>query len=234
MKDYVLVRQGADLDSDYRLVVISLQLKLKKKPRQRSGKSFDVRLLKQVERWGEFLSTIWSSFEGRSESGDVEEQWIELKNALVDAAEQHLHQRRQPQKEWISDDTLRLTEEKRLAFARWQNQRTCVEKRKHYVALCKLVRQAVKRDKEEWWDANMAAMEEDLRRSRQGDFFKKLKRLSGSKTRPVDTILDEVGQPLRRKEDKLARWRRHFQNVLNVENTVAEEVVAEVEDNGDV
>ena len=44
----------------------------------------------------------------------------------------------------------------------WQNQRTCVEKRKHYVALCKLVWQAVK-DKEKWWDTNMAAMEVDLR-----------------------------------------------------------------------
>ena len=99
----------------------------------------------------------------------------------MDAAEQHLHQRRQPQKEWISTDTLRLTEEKWLAFLTWQNQRACEEKRKHYVALCKLVRQAVKRDKEKWWDENMAAMEEDLRQCRQGDFFKKLKRLSGGK-----------------------------------------------------
>ena len=37
------------------------------------------------------------------------------------------------------------------------------------------MRQAVKRDKEKWWDENMAAMVEDLRRCRQGDFFKKLK-----------------------------------------------------------
>ena len=71
LKDYILVRQrlrpsvvdtrvfrGADLDSDHRLVVMSLRLKLKKKPRQRSGKPFDVRLPKQVERRGEFLNTI--------------------------------------------------------------------------------------------------------------------------------------------------------------------------------
>ena len=47
----------------------------------------------------------------------------------------------------------------------------------------------------------MAAIEEDLRQCRQGDFFKKLKRLSGSKTRPVDTILDEAGQLLQSNED---------------------------------
>ena len=101
-----------------------------------------------------------------------------------------------------------------------------------FVCVCACVCVCV-RDKEKWWDANMAAMEEDLRRCRQGDFFKKLKRLSGSKSRPVDTILDEVGQPLQSNEDKLARWRRHFQDVLNVENAVAAEVMTEVEDNGD-
>ena len=101
------------------------------------------------------------------------------------------------------------------------------------MALCKLVRQAVKRVKEKWWNENMAAMKEDLRRCRQRDFFKKLKRLSGSKPRPADTILDEVGQPLQRNEDKLARWKRHFHDVLNVGNAVAAAVLAEVEDNGD-
>ena len=109
-----------------------------------------------MERHVDFLNTIRSSFEGRNGSGNVEQLWTELKKALVAAAEQHLHQSRQSQKNWISAETLTLTEEKRLAFIMWQNQHTCVEKRKHYVALCKLVRQAVKKDKEKWWDTNMA------------------------------------------------------------------------------
>ena len=100
LKEYILVRQrlrlsvldtrvfrGTDLDSDHRLVVMSLLLKLKKKPRQRLGKSFDVCLLKQMERRAEFLNTIWSFFEGKSRSDDVEENWTELKKTLVDAAE---------------------------------------------------------------------------------------------------------------------------------------------------
>ena len=40
-----------------------------------------------------------------------------------------------------------------------------------------------------------------------------------------DTILDETGQPLQKAEEKLARWKRHFENVLNVHGTVAEEVL---------
>ena len=36
----------------------------------------------------------------------------------------------------------------------------------HLPALCKVVRR-----KRKWWDTNMAAMEENLRQCRQGDFF---------------------------------------------------------------
>ena len=48
---------------------------------------------------------------------------------------------------------------------------------------------------------------------------------------PIDTILDEAGRPLLRNEDKLACWRRHFEEVLNVDNAVGEDVLAKVMDN---
>ena len=106
-----------------------------------------------------------------------------------------------------------------------------MESWKEYVALCKEVRKAV-RNKEKWWNREMAMLEEDLRWNRLGDFFKKLKRLSGSKTRPVDTILNEAGQPLQRQEDKLACWKRHFEEVLNLENAVTADLLVEVVYNG--
>ena len=45
---------------------------------------------------------------------------------------------------------------------------------------------------------------------------------------PIDTILDESGQLLDRNEDKLARWRRHFEKVLNVDSNVSKDVLAGV------
>ena len=69
-----------------------------------------------------------------------------------------------------------------------------------------------------------------------GRLFKRLKRLN-SKTiqfRPVDTILDEAGQLLQQKEDKLVHWKRHFEQVQNVDNAVTADVLAEVVFNGKV
>ena len=55
-----------------------------------------------------------------------------------------------------------------------------------------------------------------------------MKRLNGNKV-SIDTILDEAGQPLQRNEDKLVCWRRHFEEVLNVDNAVGEDVLAKMD-----
>ena len=74
----------------------------------------------------------------------------------------------------------------------------------------------------------MREMEEDIRRHRHGNFFRRMRRLTSSGVIPTSTILDEKGQTLKNPEEKLARWQRHFAKVLNVQNEVAEEVVSEL------
>ena len=79
-------------------------------------------------------------------------------------------------------------------FAQWQEQRTSVEKRREYLSYCKEVRKAVRADKERYWEEVMNDLEEDIKRNRQGDFFKKLSHLSGNSRALPDSILDEAGQ----------------------------------------
>ena len=102
---------------------------------------------------------------------------------------------------WISEGTLKMIKEKRLAFLRWQEDRRNVEKHKEYVDLCKKVKRAVRGDREKWVDETMQGIEEDMRRHRQGNFFTKMKQLTNSRVTPVDTILDETSQPLQKAEE---------------------------------
>ena len=46
----------------------------------------------------------------------------------------------------------------------------------------------------------------------------------------ADTILDKAGQQLKTSEEKLARWKRHFEHTLNVQRQVAADLT-ELEDN---
>ena len=62
----------------------------------------------------------------------------------------------------------------------------------------------------------MTELEKDMKHNREGDIFKKLKRLSRTRGIPADMILDEAGQQMKKPEEKLARWKRHFEHSLNV------------------
>ena len=92
-------------------------------------------------------------------------------------------------------------------------------------------KKGMRRDKEKWLNGMMKGMEEDMRHNGQDRFFKKMKCLMNSRVTPADTIVDEAGQPVQQAEVKLSRWRRHFQEVLNVDSAVGEEVVVDLEDN---
>ena len=176
------------------------------------------------------MEEIRTQFDNRKQQGNAEERWEELKKAVIHSAEQHLGRKKRSRKLLISQATLKLVEAKRKAFVDWQEE----ARHKEYVAQCKQVKWAVKCDREQWWVGQLTEMENDLKRNRQGNFFKKIKRLSGKKVTPADTILDVSGQPLQRNEEKLARWRRHFKKVLNVDNAVSEEVMVGIMNNADV
>ena len=46
-------------------------------------------------------------------------------------------------------------------------------------------------------------------------------------------ILDEAGQELKKPEEKLARWKMHFEHTLNVQRQVAADLI-ELEDNAGI
>ena len=62
----------------------------------------------------------------------------------------------------------------------WPDERTDMDRCRKYMTQCKQVRRALKWDREQWWVSLLSDMENDLRRNRQGDFFKKMKRLYGN------------------------------------------------------
>ena len=69
-----------------------------------------------------------------------------------------------------------------------------------------------------------------MRQHKQGGFFKKMRSLTQSRVTPTSIILDENNRPLHKAEEKLARWQRHFSEVLNVQNDLEEGVVMALED----
>ena len=83
-------------------------------------------------------------------------------------------------------------------------------------------------------DKTIQGMEEDMRRHRQGDFFKKMKQLQQqqSDTSRHHTRWGWPTSPEGRRE--AGTLKRHFEGVLNVQSTVAEDVLAGLVDHSQV
>ena len=64
----------------------------------------------------------------------------------------------------------------------------------------------MREDREKWLNEMMREMEEHLKQHRQGNLFKEMRLLTGSKVAPSGTILDEAHRPLHKADEKLARW----------------------------
>ena len=111
-------------------------------------------------------------------------KWKDFQGSVRTVAEESLQGRLQANKVWLQQDTLELVEKKRLAFAHWQGDRLDQTRRQEYNLLAKEVKRAVRRDKKKWWNDLMTDMEEDMKRHRQGSFFKRMKQLTKSNTRP--------------------------------------------------
>ena len=71
--------QREDLDSNHRLVKVTLRLKVEKRSSQRRGKRFDTALLGKMEMRLEYVEALRKSFNDRTKEGSVEERWSELK-----------------------------------------------------------------------------------------------------------------------------------------------------------
>ncbi len=88
---------------------------------------------------------------------------------------------------------------------------------------------AVKEDQDKWLHEMMEDLiggqfeEQPTRR-----LFRKLRDINGNRAKPTSTILNENGQPIKTKEEKLAQWKMYFEEVWNVQSMVAEKLIASV------
>ena len=156
VKDYILVKQrmkpsivdtrvyrGGDMDSDHRLLVAMVKIRLMRTKCNRNRPTehlYDANLLQLDPKKEEFAESFSHTFEHRTRQGGYEQRWSEVKNAILHTAKGTLKKKWKKRKKWITESTLELSEKKRNAFLIWQEDRKNEHKRKEYRELCKYVR----------------------------------------------------------------------------------------------
>ena len=215
--------RGADVGSDHYLVVATLKIKLKSSVNKKKHKILDIEKLKKEtiqERFCLELRNRFSVLEHQETTEqNVEEDWKEIKDAIINTAQEVIGYRRGSKKErWITDGTWTAIDERRILKAKKEQAfktnlkiEECIEA---YRTKDREVKSRCRADKEMWFDDKVTEAETAAGRGDSKTLYRIVKELSG-KTAQKLPINGADGKPLKSFAEQAERWKEHFQTILN-------------------
>lgn len=237
-------------DTDHRLVVCDVRLRLKARP-PGGAPAAAARVNTEVEAGGPehmaFVAALEAGYDrhrsSTAELGSGQEEWRVACGGIAAAAQALGRLPRPPRAApWITQETRQLCDRKRAAFAAWHplaqvgdptplQALAKVAAREQYKALCQQARAAATRDKNAALLRRAEEMDGHVRANRLRQAFQVAAELQGSSRPAMSSIARPDGSIAMGPEvpEVLAR---HFHATLNVAAAVAPELVAAVHDPG--
>ena len=223
----VRVKRSADVGTDHHLLVGTFRLKLARSIQNQQSKRnsrYNVQILKKPEIKTQFVLELQNKYEALAqqdiEAETVEEKWNRMKQIFDQTSKEVLGNQKKEHKEWMSEPTWQLINERRKIKANIlaeQNQCKKAELQKEYSNKDKDVKRSTRKDKRDFVEnlaeqAEAAAMQGDMKTLYE--VTRKLTKKNNNQDRPIK---DKEGNTITKEEDKLRRWAEHFQDVLNRE-----------------
>jgi len=216
--------RGPDVGSDHYMVMATLKVKLKAAGNKKVQKILDTTNLHSEATQYQFrleLSNRFSVLEQLNDNKeqDIEETWKEVRDTIVNTAQEVIGYRRGSRKErWITkrtwaaiDERRQLKAKKEQAFKTGNKTEEAIEA---YRTKDKEVKSRCRVDKETWFGEKLAEAETAAGRGDSKTLYRVVKELSGKATQKLP-INDADGKPLKTQEEQAKRWKEHFQTILN-------------------
>lgn len=195
---------GARIGSDHTMVLAKLRLRLQKCTKGTFRPKPDVACLKQAEKREQFRLEVANRFDALSGTAGIEEEWRNIKSVLNGALTTVCPPVRIRKRPWISDATLSLVNERKVAKSRTRRN-----------ALNRRITSALKADEEQWWNHKATVMEAAARRGDSKTLYDTLRSLTKKKEGVSESIKSADGVPLKSKVDRVDRWASYFEQLLN-------------------
>lgn len=202
---------GADVRSDHNPVVIELRMRRFVGTNcKRKAKHINLNILKDPEFYTKITKSLESRLGGINDSyiSEVELQWREIKDSLMDTQENEMGYAQPNKKQpWITDNILRLMEERRKYKTRDNNR---------YKQLNREITNECRKAKEEWLEERCSEIEELQKKHDLFNLHKKIKDLTQKhQKRHLSILKDDNNKILVGIVDKLNQWRSHIEKLYN-------------------
>lgn len=221
MEDVKVIR-GAMIDSDHRLVVADMKIHWSKAPKRDKVDPWRFRMMTEQQK-KEYQAAVSQGLKEKPNGGSVEEKWTRIRDVVKENMKEAAKKvEKVKKKEWISQATLDLVEEKRAAFLALQQAEhlgDAVEeekRKKKYQEKKQEVKKAVRRDKKAWFEEAAGRMETAAKVGNSRSLFEEVKKLTGQKRAEITKIQDK-DKVLQTKPKEIAEvFSEYFNKLLNV------------------
>ena len=149
---------------------------------------------------------------------DIEQEWSKIREMYSSNCEEALGRAKRERKAWMSENTWKLVEERRVLKAKLEATKTREQKLAavgRYNEKNHEVKRSCRRDKRRRIDEFSREAEEAAEQRDMMRVYDTTRLLSGRKTVQSKPVKDKNGAVLTRTADQLNRWKEHFQEVLN-------------------
>ncbi|KAI8519245.1 hypothetical protein Bbelb_025020 [Branchiostoma belcheri] len=203
--------RSADVGSDHHLLLATCRIRLAAcRKKVRKSIKYNIEMLKNPETKQEFRLFLANRFDAlrydsddeEENEDDIEAEWSTIKEVFTSICEEVLGKIKREKKEWMTQETWDMVEERRILKVDINNSRTRNQKAKAmkaYNAADKRVKRSCRKDKRRWFsdiaaEAEVAASKQDIK-----TLYKITKTPSGKRrqvNKPVQDKEDRSGPPL--------------------------------------
>ncbi|XP_076090000.1 uncharacterized protein LOC143062030 [Mytilus galloprovincialis] len=175
-------------------------------------------------------TVLEDTVEETSEPASINNQWLKVEEIYKETSEKVLGYKRQIHKEWITQGTWKLIDERKEInnkLCQTYSERIKDKLRKEYSECNKKVKKATRSDKRKYTEDLAKEAENAASNQRMGHVYQVVKQLCNKKTNKSMPIKDKQNNTLSSEKEQKERWKEHFQEVLNrkePENTVSTDI----------
>ncbi|XP_072382737.1 uncharacterized protein [Diabrotica undecimpunctata] len=218
-------KRGADIASDHHLVIGTIKIKMAKNKTTRNTKrpTYNLDKLKTVPGRHMFREKLQLKTREREINS-----WEDFADVLTEIAEDKLGKKEKDRKEWISDETWNLIEERKQRKKDILQART-VERKAHrqqeYQTINKSVKRKARRDKRRWAEQLAKQAEIAAQHNRTRELYQITRRLTQNGSNCSNIVRSKTGELLTTTDDQVERWKEHFQEILGIPRDNADEII---------
>lgn len=217
-------KRGADVASDHHLIVARLKLKLKRTGigvNSRQRQRYNTTVLKDRTKQEEFKIALANKFQilqDLPEEESIDKRWQGVKEAFTSPCQEVLGPRKLCHKEWISAESIRRIEERKMKKAALNNSRTRANKiiaQEEYREACRKTKRSIRTDKRNYIETLATEAEGAARQGNIQDLYSTIKKMTGNYSVPMRPVKDKNGKTIPNDWGQRDRWMQHFEELLN-------------------